>query len=102
MDRDLTSVTGERARARIAAHITGKPGPARLGTIELQPHQLDAARRIDAAMREFGGALLADETGLGKTYVALRVASACTAPLVVAPAGLRDMWRQASGASGVG
>jgi superfamily II DNA or RNA helicase len=67
----------------------------RLGRVRLEPHQRDAVARIGRAMAEFGGALLADETGLGKTYVALAVGRSATRPLVVAPAALRSMWRTA-------
>src|SRR5690606_8363703 len=39
--------------------------------------------------------------GLGKTYVAIAVAAAARAPLIVAPASLRDMWRDALAAATV-
>lgn len=101
MDGELTVVPAAEVRARIAAHIAGPHRAGRLGAIELQAHQLDARRRIEVAIREFGGALLADETGLGKTYSALDIASRYRHPLVVAPAGLRDMWCAAAQAAGV-
>lgn len=72
--------------------------PARLGAITLRPHQIDAARRLSAIIAANGGALLCDEVGLGKTYVALAVARAYARPLVVAPAALRAMWRSAAAA----
>jgi hypothetical protein len=56
--------------------------------------------RIERALGEFGGALLADETGLGKTYVALAIARAARRPLIVSPAALRDMWRLAMATAG--
>ena len=67
----------------------------------LLPHQRDAVGRITAAFDEFGGALLADETGLGKTYVALAVAATARHPLVVAPAALLGMWHEAMQRTGV-
>jgi superfamily II DNA or RNA helicase len=67
----------------------------RLGSIRLRPHQLDAAARLARLIHDCGGALLADEVGLGKTYVALALARDATRPLVVAPAGLLPMWRSA-------
>ena len=41
----------------------------------LLAHQVTAARRLAARLACFGGALLADAVGLGKTYVALAVAT---------------------------
>jgi len=51
--------------------------------------------RIERALEEFGGALLSDEVGMGKTYVAAAIARGYLRCLVVAPASLRQMWRQA-------
>lgn len=72
-----------------------------LGEVTLLPHQREGSRRLRAALRSHGGALLADETGLGKTYTALAVARDEHATLVIAPASLRDMWRIASRRCGV-
>ena len=91
----------DEVRARIAALITGSATDVTLGSIELKPHQRTAVVRIHAAMREFGGALLADETGLGKTYVALSVARESNQPIVVAPAALRSMWHRAAAEAGI-
>ena len=102
MDDPLTRSSADAVRGRIAALLdpgTGRSEP--LGSISLQPHQRAAVARIAAAMREFGGALLADETGLGKTFVALSIARDADRPLVVAPAALREMWRQAADSAGV-
>lgn len=76
-------------------------GPARVGAITLRPHQVTAASRVRAALDAFGGALLADAPGLGKTYVALAVAGAYPRTLVAAPAALRDMWRVSGAEAGV-
>src|SRR5256885_384380 len=46
----------------------------------LLPHQVDGAQRIAGSLLAFRGALLADATGLGKTYVALSVATRYRAP----------------------
>ena len=102
MDGPLIAATAEAVRKRIA-HLILPQGdaPSHLGSIALQSHQRAAVARLEAAIREFGGALLADETGLGKTYVALAIARRATRPLVVAPAALREMWRSASGAARV-
>lgn len=61
----------------------------------LLPSQGRSFRRVLAALRRFGGALLADPVGSGKTYVALAVAAAVnrgsTACLV--PAALVTQWQ---------
>src|SRR5213596_1104917 len=60
----------------------------------LAPHQIPAAERLSAIIRRHGGALLADEVGLGKSYVALAVALARHEPFVlVVPAVLVPQWR---------
>lgn len=48
-----------------------------------------------AAVDEFNGALLCDDVGMGKTYVALAVARKFNRCLVVTPAALESMWRAA-------
>ncbi|HEX6058702.1 MAG TPA: DEAD/DEAH box helicase [Gemmatimonadaceae bacterium] len=76
------------------------PGGAVLGAVVLRPHQREAVARLRAPLAELGGALLADATGLGKTYVALALAREAASPLVVAPAALRGMWRSAMETTG--
>ena len=68
----------------------------RLGRIELQPHQIAALSSVRRAIDEFGGALLADPVGTGKTYTALALVTSSETVLVVAPAALRDMWYKAA------
>jgi superfamily II DNA or RNA helicase len=76
--------------------MLGEPESSRrVGAISLQPHQFTALARIERAFAEFGGALLADEVGLGKTFVAAAVAQRFPRCLVVAPASLASMWREA-------
>ncbi len=67
-----------------------------LGSVALRPHQVSAARRVESAIDEFGGALLCDQVGMGKTFVALAVARKRVNAAVVAPAILRDMWNAAA------
>ncbi len=69
---------------------------AQLGEIVLRPQQRDAAIRLRAALDEFGGALLADDPGMGKTFVALAVAAELGRATVIAPASLRTMWENAA------
>ena len=60
----------------------------------LAPHQVPAAERLTAIIARHGGALLADEVGLGKSYVALAVALARGQPFtLVVPAVLVPQWR---------
>jgi hypothetical protein len=69
----------------------------------LLPEQVRSFRRTLYAVRHFGGALLADPVGSGKTYVALAVAAALnrgpTACLV--PATLLDQWAAVAARLGV-
>lgn len=66
-----------------------------IGHIALRPHQQSALDRVRHAIAEYGGALLADEVGLGKTFVAVALIRDVRHALVVAPAALGDMWRAA-------
>jgi hypothetical protein len=61
----------------------------------LAPHQVPAAERLIAIIGRYGGALLADAVGLGKSYVALAVARALGERFtLVIPAVLRDQWQE--------
>ena len=83
-------------RARIAQVVLGEARDcARLGGITLKPHQQSAVDRAMPALEEFGGALICDEVGMGKTFVATAIARRFSHPLVVAPAALASMWRGA-------
>ncbi len=55
-------------------------------------HQVTVARRIAGRLKAFRGALLADAPGLGKTYVALAVATRYRSSTALVPAALRDQW----------
>ncbi len=83
-------------RALIARAILGEQmkNPT-LGQLTLHDHQLSAVRRITHALERFNGALLCDEVGMGKTYVAVAVAREFSDWLVVAPAALLPMWKAA-------
>jgi superfamily II DNA or RNA helicase len=67
-----------------------------LGTVRLFPHQLDAVARLRSALETFGGALLADAVGVGKTFVALAVARDYHTVLVIGPAVLRSHWTESA------
>lgn len=88
-------------RSRIARLILAEsPSQATVGSISLQPHQISAATRLRAALDQFGGALLCDDVGMGKTYVATAIAQEYARRLVVVPAALTPMWRDALSATG--
>jgi superfamily II DNA or RNA helicase len=60
----------------------------------LAPHQVPAAERLNLILARYGGALLADAVGLGKSYVALAVALAQAEPCVlIVPAVIAPQWR---------
>ncbi len=68
----------------------------------LKPHQIPAHERLLAILDRFGGAVLADAVGLGKSYVALAAASVLNVPLTLAvPAVLAPQWRALMGRLGV-
>jgi superfamily II DNA or RNA helicase len=81
-----------RAMARrLAPDEATDPPPA-----WLRPEQARSFRRALHAVRRYGGALLADPVGSGKTYVALAVAAAESAGRPTAclvPATLVDQWK---------
>lgn len=96
MDCPLTESDVATVRDVIARGWLGSTGAERrLGSVTLHDHQISAVARLRVAIAEFGGALLADAVGLGKTYVALAVAQQYEQRIVVAPAALRQMWREA-------
>src|ERR1051325_7464839 len=64
---------------------------------DLAPHQREAVNRALALIARHGGAILADDVGLGKSYVAARVAAelqSCGSCVeIVVPASLVSQWR---------
>src|SRR5207245_2933071 len=69
-------------------------GPCASWPSWLAAHQRPAADRLTAILERYGGALLADAVGLGKSYVALAVALARSEPLsLVVPGVLVPQWR---------
>lgn len=89
-------------RARIAVAVrTTLDVPSQLGRVVLHAHQREAAALLLDRCRQFGGAVLADPVGAGKTYTALACATRYADVVVVAPAVLRDTWRTAFARTGV-
>ena len=97
----MLTASASSVRATIAAHVLGPPASERVGVVRLHAHQRDAVGRLLRMMDEHGGALLADDVGLGKTYTALAVAARATRPLVIAPAAVREHWLESARRSGV-
>jgi len=64
----------------------------------LLSHQVTAARCLATRLACFGGALLADAVGLGKTYVALAVATRYRQAVALVPAALAPQWRRVAAA----
>jgi superfamily II DNA or RNA helicase len=64
---------------------------------DLAPHQREAVRRALALIARHGGAILADDVGLGKSYVAACVAAEFqhrgSSIEIVVPASLVSQWR---------
>ncbi len=102
MVRTLIERPASWIRDVIARSLLGgdERAPTRVGQIILRPHQRSAVARLRTLLNEMGGALLADEAGLGKTYVALALAAEHRSAIVVAPAALEQMWRDAGRMTG--
>ena len=71
----------------------------------LLPHQADAVTRVRTILRRFGGALVADGVGLGKTFIALALAELERRRggdvVAVVPAALLTEWTRAAASVGV-
>lgn len=95
--------TGSEVAASLARSLAPLEDPAPPPTW-LFPGQVPSFRRALAGVRRYGGALLADPVGSGKTYIALAVAAAfnggdTTACLV--PATLLPQWQSVAAGLGV-
>ncbi|UCC72207.1 MAG: DEAD/DEAH box helicase [Gemmatimonadota bacterium] len=84
----------------LAAHFAGAAAPDGVQRPEAAPalatHQERAYERASAILDRYGGVIVADAVGLGKTYIGLRLLEraldAGGRGLVVVPASLRDQW----------
>ena len=95
MDERLIEADPRTVRQLMARAFLSTPSiAAEQGEIRLAPHQVEAASRLLDLLGASGGAVLADATGLGKTYVAIAIARVMGPAVVVAPASLRSMWRE--------
>ena len=96
MDGRLRLESATAVRSLIAQLVLAEsPRQAKVGSISLKPHQISAVTRLQTSLDQFGGALLCDEVGMGKTYVATAIAQRYSDCLVVSPASLTSMWRDA-------
>lgn len=94
--------SASEVRAAMSAHVLGpETQDGALGEVTLHPHQRDGVERVRRLLDLHGGALLADDVGLGKTFVALAVARGTGDVVVIAPAAVRDAWCTASLRAGV-
>src|SRR3954470_23235423 len=92
----------DSTRARVASELLAAELPsAKLGDLTLYPHQRRAVARHRQLLRLAGGAMLADATGLGKTFVALAVGAAVERLLIVAPAALAAAWQNSATRAGI-
>ncbi len=92
----MSIVSVRAAKSAVAAFILPSPRRnERLGSIQLRDHQADGVTRILVSIAKYGGALLCDEVGLGKTFTAAAVMRRFESALVIAPAALLPMWKGA-------
>ncbi len=98
---------GAESPAGVAAALAASLAPPESNTgapAWLWPSQCKTFRQVLAAISRYGGALLADPVGTGKTYVALAAAGAVNGsrPTVcLVPAALREQWSHAARRTGV-
>ncbi len=91
----------QRLRSLLGTAAIGAADHAWTPPAWLLPHQMTVARRIAGRLKVFRGALLADAPGLGKTYVALAIATRYRSSRALVPAALRDQWSRIARALGV-
>lgn len=82
-------------RALVAPFVRAKVPRIALGSIVLSESQARVAMQAHQVIDRWGGVLLGDATGAGKTYIALALTAGYTQPVIVAPAALRRTWEQA-------
>ena len=89
-------MTVRAVRALIASLVLGSARGSHVGDFTLRPAQRRTLSDVRAAISEFGGALLADPPGTGKTVLALAAAHGAGRVLVLAPSTLRTQWLAAA------
>jgi len=97
----------ECARAAFSALLEPLESPSGSDALPtwLLPHQTDAVVRARSILRRFGGVLIADGVGLGKTWIAIALAllerHAGGNAVAFVPAALVAEWHRAADAAGV-
>jgi superfamily II DNA or RNA helicase len=98
---------GVAARAALAGLLEPLESPIRGEALPdgLLPHQTDAVQRARAILARFGGVLIADGVGLGKTHVGLALAELERAggggAAAFVPSALVAQWRQTAEEAGI-
>ncbi|NIR46745.1 MAG: DEAD/DEAH box helicase family protein, partial [Gemmatimonadetes bacterium] len=87
--------------AHFAAGPDGYDADAEASGLSLAVHQARAFERASDILERYGGVIIADAVGLGKTYIGLRlierVIVAGGHAVVIVPAALRDAWERELG-----
>lgn len=86
---------------RVARALLGEDATRSVGDFSLRPAQREAVRAAERALAEYGGALIADAPGTGKTVLALAIAADYEDVLVIVPSALREQWRATAERAGV-
>lgn len=103
---NFSSATLHTALAAIAQHIP-RPDtePPQLNDTTLTPAQTDAVRAARIAIARYGGTLIADPPGTGKSFIGLQLAlearRAGHTVLITAPASLLPTWKRLCSHSGI-
>ena len=85
------------------------PLPLTSHDVELANFQVDAVSRALAMIEQHGGCYIGDVVGLGKTFIGAEILRQLRVsypndgmPLIIAPAGLKPMWRRVNETFGLG
>lgn len=87
--------------SRMARAVLGADAARSVGAFALRPAQREAVRAAERALAEYGGALIADAPGTGKTVLALAIAASYDDVLIIVPAAVREQWQRAAERAGV-
>lgn len=102
MDRELKLVDAAVVRHEIARRtLTPAILNNQIGEIRLRNDQLEGVSMLMRSIESYGGALLCDAVGSGKTFTALSVMNVFQSGAVIAPAVLRGMWENALKRAGI-
>lgn len=98
--REAAATIARALLAPLEAPASDAPLP-----VWLLPHQGEAVARARGILERFGGVLVADGVGLGKTYIALALAALERRDggdaMAIVPAAIADEWQRAMARTGV-